>query len=84
MEQPASPFQDPAIEARLRSLFATLLDLDPGALGDDDDFFELGGDSLLVIKLVARIRRNLDVEISPGDIFDHPTVRGLARFIQHN
>jgi len=54
-----------------------------GAVGDDDDFFELGGDSLLVIKLVARIRRTLSRELSPGDIFDPTTIASLARFLDN-
>ncbi|WP_133651192.1 phosphopantetheine-binding protein [Paraburkholderia flava] len=82
MEQHTPHPQEPALETGLRSLFATLLEVDENAVGNDDDFFELGGDSLLVIKLVARIRRTLNREITPGDVFDHPTVGGLTRFLQ--
>ena len=83
MDQQTPQLQEPALDAALRALFATLLEVDPSAVGDDDDFFELGGDSLLVIKLVARIRRTLSRELSPGDVFDHPTVASLARFLDH-
>ena len=83
MDQQTPELQEPALDAALRTLFATLLEVDPDAVGDDDDFFELGGDSLLVIKLVARIRRTLSRELSPGDVFDHPTVASLARFLEH-
>ncbi|MFK4445888.1 acyl carrier protein [Caballeronia udeis] len=82
MDQLTSQLEQPALDASLRALFATLLEIDPGTVGDDDDFFELGADSLLVIKLVARIRRTLHRELSPGDVFDHPTVAGLARFLE--
>ncbi|WP_158938696.1 acyl carrier protein [Burkholderia sp. S171] len=81
MDQQTPQLQEPTLDAVLRTLFATLLEIDPDAIGDDDDFFELGGDSLLVIKLVARIRRTLSLELSPGDVFDHPTVASLARFL---
>lgn len=81
MDQQTPDLQQPALDAALRTLFATLLEVDPDTIGDDDDFFELGGDSLLVIKLVARIRRTLSRELSPGDVFDHPTVGSLARFL---
>jgi acyl carrier protein len=82
MDQQTPQLQEPALDAALRALFATLLEVDPSAVGDDDDFFELGGDSLLAIKLVARIRRTLRRELSPGDVFDHPTVASLARFLE--
>jgi acyl carrier protein len=82
MNQTTPELQTPALDASLRALFATLLAVDPGTIGDDDDFFELGGDSLLVIKLVARIRRTLSRELTPGDVFDHPTVASLARFLE--
>lgn len=81
MDQQTPDLQQPAVDAALRTLFATLLEVDPNTIGDDADFFELGGDSLLVIKLVARIRRTLNRELSPGDVFDHPTVGSLARFL---
>jgi acyl carrier protein len=83
MDQPTPELQEPALDVALRTLFATLLEVDPGTVGDDDDFFELGGDSLLVIKLVARIRRTLSRELSPGDVFDHPTVASLGRFLDN-
>ncbi|MFP6560687.1 acyl carrier protein [Paraburkholderia sp. B3] len=70
-----------SIEAEVRSLFAALLDLDEASIGDDQDFFELGADSLLVIKLVARIRRKLNMELTPGDVFDHPSVASLGALL---
>lgn len=52
--------------------------LDRPALGVDDDFFSMGGHSLLVIKLVTRLRKALKVELPPGAVFDHPTAAALA------
>ncbi|MGN7873609.1 amino acid adenylation domain-containing protein [Roseateles sp. 22389] len=49
-----------------------------GPIGIDEDFFGLGGHSLLVIRLVARLRKLLGIEIEPGLVFDHPTVAELA------
>jgi acyl carrier protein len=48
-------------------------------IGPDDDFFELGGDSLVATDIVARLRRELDVAVPLLTIFDNPTVRELAR-----
>ncbi|TDE24021.1 amino acid adenylation domain-containing protein [Nonomuraea mesophila] len=49
--------------------------------GVDDDFFDAGGHSLLAIKVVARLRRELppgSAPIAVVDLFKHPTVRELA------
>lgn len=50
--------------------------------GRDADFFALGGHSLLVIKLVARFRKALQVEVAPGVVFDFPTPARLADWLR--
>ncbi len=46
-------------------------------IGVHDDFFELGGDSLLSIRVISRAGRE-GLEIAPADFFDHPTIAQLA------
>jgi amino acid adenylation domain-containing protein len=46
-----------------------------------DNFFALGGHSLLVMRMVAAIRKNFSVKISVKEIFSRPTIRELAVFI---
>lgn len=60
------------------------------ALGDpqidiDDDFFALGGDSLLATEIVLDIGTRMSTErrIRITDVFDHPTVRKLAKHIKN-
>ncbi|HEU5475883.1 MAG TPA: amino acid adenylation domain-containing protein [Actinophytocola sp.] len=62
-------------ERLLCELFAGVLRLD--GVGVDDDFFTLGGDSIVSITLVARARR-AGVELTPRQIFRHRTPAGLA------
>jgi amino acid adenylation domain-containing protein len=51
-------------------------------LSVDQDFFDAGGHSLLVIKLVAGIRKLLQCEVQPGVVFDNPTPAGLAQALR--
>ncbi|WP_439862471.1 non-ribosomal peptide synthetase [Pseudomonas antarctica] len=65
-----------ALEELLSTRMAQLVGLE--RLSIDEDFFAVGGHSLLVIKLVAGIRKLLHCEIHPGVVFDHPSVAELA------
>jgi acyl transferase domain-containing protein/acyl carrier protein len=63
-------------EAKLAEIWSRVLRLEP--IGVDDDFFRLGGNSVLAIELVARIRKGLKVPVPTSALMGFPTVRGLA------
>jgi amino acid adenylation domain-containing protein len=77
--QPALGFVAPRTETEraLVRIWTELLRVDK--IGVDDDFFDLGGDSLLAIRAESRIRQQFGVNIGIQALFDNPTVAGLAR-----
>ncbi|MFE4355605.1 non-ribosomal peptide synthase/polyketide synthase [Kitasatospora sp. NPDC056800] len=62
-------------ERLLAAIWAELLGVE--RVGLDDDFFLLGGDSILSIQVVSRARA-AGLALSPRDLFRHPTVAALA------
>ncbi|MEU6496822.1 non-ribosomal peptide synthase/polyketide synthase [Streptomyces sp. NPDC046984] len=63
------------LEETLCALFAELLGLE--RVGVDDDFFSLGGDSIVAMQLVARAR-TAGLAFSPREVFRHKSAAGLA------
>ncbi|WP_328323382.1 MULTISPECIES: non-ribosomal peptide synthetase [unclassified Streptomyces] len=64
------------LEGRLADRWSEVFDTT--GLGVTDDFFELGGDSILALQLVARARRD-GIALTPRSIYTHRTIRALAR-----
>lgn len=69
----------PAREEILRGVFADVLGV--AEVGADDNFYDLGGHSLLVVKLVRRIRRAFDADVGVDEIFDNPTPAAAASLL---
>jgi amino acid adenylation domain-containing protein len=68
------------LEAVLVTIVAELLSLD--AVGIDENFFLLGGHSLLGAQMIARIEERFGVELPLRDLFEKPTVAAMAHEIQ--
>jgi amino acid adenylation domain-containing protein len=69
-----------ALQVALADLFREVLGAsDATSIGIGDDFFELGGQSLLAIRLLARIRQQVGATVELKDFYREPTIQGLER-----
>ena len=68
------------IEEATRNLWRGILGIDD--LGNSEDFFDSGADSLSALKAVAQIRRRFAVRLSVSELYEHPTVERLANIIK--
>ncbi|MGI5506273.1 amino acid adenylation domain-containing protein [Lentzea sp. CA-135723] len=72
---PADPTQE-----LLAGIYADVLGLEK--VGTGDSFFELGGDSISVLKLTSRVRLAFGIEMSPREFFDAPAIDALSELVQ--
>jgi len=55
--------------------------LQTGRVGVQDEFFALGGHSMLAVQLVSQLRKRAAIEIQLRNLFSHPTLGALAAFV---
>ena len=71
-----------AIEETMAGIFAQVLGLD--RVGVDDSFFDLGGDSLLAMRVIATINKTLGAQLAVRTILDAPSVRSLSQELSNH
>ena len=69
-----------SVEQTVAEIFADVLGVE--RVGLDDDFFELGGNSLIATQVAARLGTALDTEVAVRDLFEAPTVAALAARVE--
>ncbi|PHM39143.1 Amino acid adenylation [Xenorhabdus mauleonii] len=69
-----------ALETQLCAIWQDVFGLEH--VGIEDNFFRIGGNSLLAIKLTAAIRQRLATDITLAQLFEQKTIAGLATLIQ--
>ena len=70
-----------AVEELLANLWVVVLKVQK--VGVHDNFFDLGGNSLLVSKMIAQLRRKLGVDLPVRTLFEAPTIAQLAARLEH-
>ncbi|MFD8564075.1 condensation domain-containing protein [Streptosporangium canum] len=75
----AGTVADPALLGEVEAIWCEVLGVDE--IRPDDDLFDLGGHSLSITQIIARVRDRMDVELSFEVFIDTPTVAGVAEEI---
>ena len=71
---------DDSVNGTLRSVWSDLLGYE--SFNDDDDFFDLGGDSLQAARMIDRLSRTFSTRIPLNTIFDYPQLTALSNRIE--
>jgi len=68
------------LEINIAEIWQSLLGID--AIGVNDNLFELGGDSLLGVQILSRIRAGFSIDLHPAEFFRSPTIASLAALVE--
>ncbi|MCP5048404.1 MAG: amino acid adenylation domain-containing protein, partial [bacterium] len=69
------------VEHTLADIWSEILAIDKKEIGIRDNFFHLGGHSLIMLSLISKINYALDVKLRINDVFNSPTIEGLANLV---
>jgi acyl carrier protein len=69
-----------AAEKAICATWADLLEVDQ--VGLDDNFFDLGGHSLLITQLIARMKATLEIDVPVRAVLDHQTAGAFAAVVE--
>jgi amino acid adenylation domain-containing protein len=69
-------------EQRLVQIWSSLLN--QKRIGVHDDFFEIGGHSMMAVALMVKIEKELNIRLPLASLFDHSTIRLLSELIDNN
>jgi acyl-CoA synthetase (AMP-forming)/AMP-acid ligase II/acyl carrier protein len=68
------------LEKELAGIWTSILQIEEVSI--DDDFFALGGDSLLAVHVLSRIRDVMHLEVEVSRFFEAPTIAEIARYLE--
>ncbi|MCP5052111.1 MAG: non-ribosomal peptide synthetase, partial [bacterium] len=69
------------VEEKLLDIWSEILDTEPGHIGIETNFFDLGGHSLKATRMVSRILETFQIEVPLVEIFLNPTISSVASLI---
>ena len=66
------------VESEIVSIWAEVLEIKPEQISTLDNFFEIGGDSIRLLKVFRKLQDRLEQEVSVAQLFQFPTIEKLA------
>ena len=78
--KPCHPPKSPT-EIMIAEIWKDILSVD--RINIEDNFFAIGGHSILSTRVVSRIREKINVNLSMQNLFEYPTISMLAGYIDH-
>ncbi len=70
------------VERQICVIYAEVLNLPVENIGLQDNFFQLGGNSILAIKLISRLNQKIDVNLKVSDIFKYKNIQQLSAVLE--
>ncbi|WP_160643686.1 non-ribosomal peptide synthetase [Chengkuizengella marina] len=68
-------------EQKIKQLWKEVLEVEK--VGIHDQFFDIGGNSILLMQVHSQLEKRFNWELNIVDLFNHPTIAKLAKFIDH-
>ncbi|WP_419189351.1 amino acid adenylation domain-containing protein [Stieleria marina] len=81
-ESDDQPFESPETPVEKQVAQLWLHQLGVASVGRSDDFFSLGGSSLLVSQMITTVNETFGIDLPLHAIFHHPTLKGFSRLVQ--
>ncbi|MCP4147320.1 MAG: hypothetical protein GY757_06170, partial [bacterium] len=72
-----------AVEEKLTAVWAEVLAIQKDLISVDSNFFRLGGHSLKATLMIAKLRKELNVDLQLVEVFKKPTIKGLAEQVKN-
>lgn len=72
------------IEEQLADIWASVLHIDKSSIGTQDDFFSLGGHSIIAVRLIHNIQQQFSVSINLRKIFEYATIARQAKLVEQS
>ena len=72
------------LEAKICQIWSEVLGIPEDKIGIHDNFFEIGGHSLLLLSVFSKVKKAFLTELSLADIFTHPTISSLKNLLDIN
>lgn len=73
-----------SLQSSIRLCWSNILNIPPTEISIEDNFFRVGGNSILAIQLISLLFRKFSIKILIKDLYNHNTIKGICDFLEAN